>query len=54
MIEGKRLQLLERLNEVPGVNIPPDSIAEWLSIRLDVLARPEAVERFLSAFGLGA
>jgi hypothetical protein len=47
--ESKRLELLKRINETPEVNIPPDGITRRPSIRLDVLAKPEAMERFLGA-----
>ena len=45
--EGKRLELLRRLNEIPGVVIPPDGIGRRPSIRLETLAAPEHTQRFL-------
>lgn len=47
--EAKRLQLLQRLNRVRGADIPSDAIGRRPSIRLDLLAAPEAMEPFLDA-----
>ena len=45
--DGKRLELLEHLNQVPGVRLPPDAINRRPSIRLDLLAAPEVMKQFL-------
>jgi hypothetical protein len=45
--EGKRLELRNRLNDVPSVSIPLDAINRRPSIRLDLLAGPEVMPRFL-------
>ena len=45
--ETKRFQLLERLNQVRGIKIPPDAISKRPSIRLGLLAAPEVMESFL-------
>jgi hypothetical protein len=45
--ETKRLQLLQRLNQVRGVNIPADAISRRPSISLALLAAPEVMEPFL-------
>jgi hypothetical protein len=44
---SKRLELLERLNDVPGINIQPDGIDRRPSIGLGMLAGPEVMPRFL-------
>jgi len=47
--EEQRLQLLRRLNEIPGVDLPPDSVDRFPSIPLSALAKKDALERFLKA-----
>lgn len=48
--EDLRRELLRRLNEAPGVNIPEDSIAKGPSIPLKILGDRNALEKFLNAF----
>jgi len=45
-IEEKRLDLLRRLNEIPGVNLLPDSINRYPTFSLSALARANALEQF--------
>ena len=44
-----RLELLRRLNAIPGVNLPPDSIVRFPNIPLSTLANGDALEQFLKA-----
>lgn len=48
--EGKRLELLERLNAIPGVSIPADAIGRRPSIPLSILAEEGRLNRFLDVF----
>jgi hypothetical protein len=48
--EANRLELLRRLNEIPGIALPADSITRRPSIPLMALASDIAMERFLSVF----
>lgn len=43
----KRLELLQRLNSIPGVSIPAEMVDRWPSIPLAVLANEAALDRFL-------
>jgi hypothetical protein len=45
--DDKRLDLLRRLNEIPGVSLPKDSIGKFPRIPLSTLADPKALEQFL-------
>jgi len=45
--DDKRLDLLGRLNKIPGVSLPQDSIDRYPSIPLSALANPKALEQFL-------
>lgn len=47
--EALRIELLSRLNAIPGVNLPQDAITRRPSIPLATLADPEAFARFLAA-----
>jgi len=47
--EDLRRELLRRINEAPGVNIPQDSIAKGPSIPLKILGDQDALETFLDA-----
>ncbi|MBN1944994.1 MAG: hypothetical protein JW797_04920 [Bradymonadales bacterium] len=47
--EGKRLDLVARLNRIPGVRLPADCITRRPSIPFGVLAREEALEGFLES-----
>ena len=49
--EDKRLELRRRLNEIAGVSIPRDGTCGRPSIRLEILAAPELMERFLATLG---
>ena len=48
--EAKRLELLDRLNALPGVAIPGEKITQRPSIRLAVLSVPDVLERFLAIY----
>lgn len=45
--EEKRLELLQRLNDIPDVSLPPTSITKRPNIPLSTLFAPEARRRFL-------
>jgi hypothetical protein len=47
--EEKRLQLLRRLNEIPGIDLTPDSIDRFPRIELSSLATDGMREQFLNA-----
>jgi hypothetical protein len=47
--EAKRLELLARLNTIPGVAIAPDAIGGKPSVPLVALAPPDSLSRFLDA-----
>ena len=44
--EEKRLELLRRLNEIPGVNLLPDSIDRYPTFSLSALANANALTQF--------
>ena len=46
--EAKRVELLNRLNEIPGVEIPADAINRRPNIQLAVLAEDGAMAKFVS------
>ena len=46
--EAKRVELLQRLNALPGVIIPPDGITRRPSIRLSVLQDETVLQQFLA------
>ena len=46
---NQRLELLRLLNEIPGVDLPSDSIEKFPSIPLSVLAREGSLDKFLAA-----
>jgi len=46
--EAKRAELLQRLNALPGVIIPPDGITRRPSIRLSVLQDETVLQQFLA------
>ena len=48
--EGKRIELLQKLNAIDKVDIPAEGIGRRPSISLTVLAEEGSVERFLSIF----
>jgi hypothetical protein len=48
--EEKRLELLRRLNAIPGVSIPPDGITRRPSIKLATLEGADGVRRFLEVY----
>lgn len=45
--EAKRLELLDRLNQIPGVKIPRDDITRRPSFPLSLLRDEIALKRFL-------
>jgi hypothetical protein len=47
--EAKRLELLKRLNSVPGVNIPVEAITRFPNIRLSTLKDATALQQFFEA-----
>jgi hypothetical protein len=48
--ETKRLELLHRLNEIEGVDIPPDRITKRPNIKLSVFAEEDSMERLLTIY----
>jgi hypothetical protein len=48
--EEKRLEILAKLNEIEGVNLPPDSINKRPSIKLSTFTAPGKLEKFFSVF----
>lgn len=48
--EEKRLDLLNRLNQIEGIQIPKEAIARRPSIKLEALAKYNTVEEFLDVF----
>ena len=48
--ESKRLELRNRLSEIPGTNIPTNAIDRRPTFRLSVLKKQEMLEKFLAAF----
>jgi hypothetical protein len=48
--EDKRLELLEKINQATGANIPRDAINRRPSIRLSILAENGAVDQLLAIF----
>lgn len=51
--EDERLELLRRLNEIEGVDLPPESIVRRPTIRLDALADDDAFSKFTAAIEWG-
>ena len=48
--EGKRLELLQRLNKIPGVKLTNDVITHRPGVPLSVLSQPGALEKFYEVF----
>jgi hypothetical protein len=48
--DEKRLELLKRLNTIPGVELERDNIEKWPRISLSILARDSAVKKLFDAF----
>jgi hypothetical protein len=48
--ETKRLELLQRLNSIPGVALPAESISKYPSFPLAALQGEAALQQFLHAF----
>ena len=48
--QEKRIELLKRLNEIPGVELPADSIEVYPAFPLSVLFKKDYLEQFLSIF----
>jgi hypothetical protein len=46
---SRRLEFLEKLNEIPGVSIASDKITRYPSLRLSVLQSPHSLKLFLDA-----
>lgn len=49
--DDKRLELLRRLNEIPGVDLPEDGIKRRPSIALATLVNPDVLAQFLQVIG---
>jgi hypothetical protein len=49
-VENKRLELLEKLNQIHGIDLPIDAINRRPSIRLSTLAKNRGVEQFLAVY----
>ena len=47
--DGKRSELLQRLNAIPPVNLPADSIARMPTLPLSALAAKQDLEQFKKA-----
>jgi len=47
--ELKRMELLNRLNEIEGVNLPKEAISKYPSIYLSVLEKEKSLKQFLGA-----
>lgn len=47
--DEKRCEFLRRLNEIPGVNLPPDSINKFPAIFFSTLVNSSALEQFKQA-----
>ena len=48
--EDRRVELLNRLNTIPGVSLPRDSINRYPSIQIGVLQQQENLEKFFEIF----
>ncbi len=48
--EAKRLELLDRLNRIPGISLPRDCIDRRPGIPLTALTSPSALKQFLGTF----
>jgi hypothetical protein len=46
--DDKRLELVRRLNEISGVNLPADCIGKFPTILLSALSDPSALDQFLN------
>ena len=51
--ESTRVQLLEKLNEIPGVNLPRDGISRRPSFPIEVLYDPANRDRFKAVIEWG-
>jgi soluble P-type ATPase len=48
--EGKRLELLQRLNEISGISFPSDAINRRPSLGLSTLEDEAVLKKFLNTF----
>jgi hypothetical protein len=48
--EAKRMELLNKLNSVEGINIPPDGITRYPAIPLAVLSNENSMAQFLKVY----
>jgi hypothetical protein len=46
--ENKRLELLNKLNEIPGFNLPKDSISRYPSVQLSLLGDKDVMAQFIT------
>ena len=49
-VEERRLELLEKLNQITGINLPKESINRRPSIKLSILRANKNVDQFLSVY----
>lgn len=45
------IELFRRLNDIPGVHLPPDTMDKYPNILLSTLAKGNSLEEFLGALG---
>jgi hypothetical protein len=48
--ESKRVELRQRLKEIPGIALGPDAINKRPGVQMDLLMAPEHIRRFCSTF----
>lgn len=48
--EARRMELLDRLNQIPGVALPAEAITKYPSIRLSSFGNSETLAQFLDVF----
>jgi hypothetical protein len=48
--ESKRMEILNRLNKIPGISLLPDSTERYPSIPMKTLKEPEVLNQFLEVF----
>lgn len=46
--DAKRLELIEKLNKIPGVHIPPDALNGKPAFQISTLAQGECLEKFVA------
>jgi len=48
--QAKRMKMLKKLNQIPGISLPEQSINKRPGMRLDILKVPQALEEFKAVF----